>query len=128
VAYEREEFEKNQAERKKKEVKQRRSELGAMQREALAAEYVTGDEHWDLLLSIMMAKIKNLQGKIDEATEALKTSDEFSPEVLINQKLGVRLYGARVDELEWLISLPQILKEQGDRANELLGTIDESDD
>jgi formate dehydrogenase maturation protein FdhE len=128
VAYEREEFEKNQAERKKKEVKRRRSELRAMQREALAAEYVTGDEHWDLLLSIMMAKIKNLQGKIDEATEALKTSDEFSPEVLINQKLGVRLYGARVDELEWLISLPQILKEQGDRANELLGTIDESDD
>ena len=128
MANDRGDWEKVVAERKKEKVKAQKGELGAMQREALAAEYVTGDEHWDLLLTIVMAKIEKLQGQVKQAMNSLEFSNDFSPEVLINQKLAVRGAGREIEALQWVIGLPQTLKEQGDWAKELLGTIDESSD
>jgi hypothetical protein len=129
VAFDRDQdWEKRKEKLKKETIKKRAKELGAMKREAVSAAFVTGDAHWDLLLSIITAKIKKLRGQVEEARERLESSDEFSPDAMINQKLGVRLLGVRIDELEWLVTLPSILKEQGDQAAKLLESIEETTD
>lgn len=102
--------------------------LQIIQRAALSAAQVTGDEHWDFFLSIVNEKIELKQAAMDEAVESLKTSDIFDPEEMINQKLAVRLLGREVEALQWVTELPKKLQEQGDTADELLGTIDESSD
>ena len=99
-----------------------------IKRAGLSAAQVTGDEHWDFFLSVVNQKIKEKQAAMDEAAEALKTSDIFDPEELIHQKLAVRLLGREVEALRWVTELPRILQEQGDQADELLGTIEESSD
>jgi hypothetical protein len=111
-----------------KKTRDKKSELQAINRVALAAEYVTGDEQWDVLLSVVMHRIELLEGQVAEAVESMRSSDNFDPSVLIEQKLGTRLLGREVESLKWVIELPAILKEQGDRANELLGSIEESPD
>lgn len=111
-----------------KRVRERKPELQAVRRAALSADAVTGDSHWDHFLEVVQEKIDVKQKELDGAALALKTSDDFSPETMINQKLAVRLLGREVEALGWVINLPQQLREQGDRASELLGTIDESSD
>lgn len=101
-------------------------DLKAIQRAALSATQVTGDEHWDLLVSIVKGRLESLQSQIEVAFDHLRNSDEFTTSEVINQKLAVRLLGREISTLEWVIELPRSLKEQGDRAKELLGTVDES--
>jgi len=107
-------------------VRDRKPELKGMQRAALSASQVTGDEHWDVLLSIIQERVEKLQSQMEVAIELLKNSDNFSPDDLINQKLAVRLIGREIGALRWVTELPKQVMEQGDRAKELLGTIEES--
>lgn len=109
-------------------VRERKTELQVARRMALSADYVTGDEHWDMLLSVIQERLESKRKLVAETLLSLEKSDDFSPDVMINQKLAVRLLGKEIDILEWVMGLPNDLKEQGDRADELLGTIDESSD
>ena len=109
----------------KRRIRENRKNLQTAQRAGLSATQVTGDEHWDHFLSIVKAKIEKLEEEVAVAVELLKTSDEFSTEALINQKLAVRLLGREIQALNWVIELPKTIMEQGDKASELLGSIDE---
>ncbi len=113
-------------EKAKERIRRQAPDLRAQERAALSTVYVTGDEHWDYFLQIVQAKIEGLTVERDKATEALKNSDDFSTEILINQKLAVRLFGKEIEALEWVIELPQIIMEKGERAKELLGKLDET--
>jgi hypothetical protein len=110
------------------ETKVRKPELQAIRRAALHAGAITGDAHWDFFLSVIKEKIETKQAEVKAASEKLLYSDVFTTEDLINEKLTVRLIGREIEALQWVIELPQQLQEQGDRATELLGTIDESSD
>lgn len=112
----------------KQETVRRKPELLGIKRAALSAESVTGDPHWDLFLSIVNERIKDLQGQLNVAMESLKTSDEFTTSELINQKLAVRLAGKQIEALEWVVKLPAQLMEQGDQSKQLLESIDETSD
>jgi len=101
-------------------------DLRAKHHAALSIAEVTGDEHWDRFLQIVQGRIEEVTQMRDEARNRLETSDDFSAESLINQKLAVRLYGRDIEALQWVIGLPKDILEDGDRAKELLGTIDES--
>jgi hypothetical protein len=103
-------------------------DLHAIQRAALSSTQITGDQHWDLMLSVVQHKIKDLEGKLEVALNRQRNSDDFTESVLINDKLAVRLIGHEIEALQWVSELPQILLENGDRAKKLLGTIDESPD
>ncbi len=109
-------------------VKRAATDLRAIQRAALSSTQITGDEHWDLMLSVVQHRIKDLEGKLEVALNRQKNSDDFTESVLINDKLAVRLLGHEIEALQWVSGLPQILLENGDRAKKLLGTIDESPD
>ena len=113
--------------RRKSEEAMRRSipDLRARHHAALSISEVTGDEHWDRFLEIVQGRIVDVTKMRDEALERLKTSDDFT-ETLINQKLAVRLYGRDIEALQWVVRLPKDILEDGDRAKELLGSIDES--
>ena len=89
---------------------------------------VTGDEHWDLFLSIINDTVLGKIGERDVALEELKTSDDFTTEALINQKLAVRLLGREIEALEWVMALPKEIQEKGDQASKLLGTVTETSD
>ena len=110
----------------KEQIRRQAPDLRAQEHAALSAAYVTGDEHWDHFLEVVQAKIEKSTTERDKAAEALKNSDDFSTEILINQKLAVRLFGKEVEALEWVIELPQIIMEKGERAKELLGKLDET--
>lgn len=111
-----------------KKVKDRRSELQGLKRAALSATQITGDEHWDFFLSVVNERMESSQKAVAVVSEALKNSDDFSPETLINQKLAVRLLGREIEVLQWVTELPKELMEQGDSADQLLGIVDESSD
>jgi len=111
-----------------KNVRKQASDLRALQRAALSSTQITGDEHWDLMLSVVQHRIEDLEGKLEVALNRQRNSDDFTESVLINDKLAVRLIGHEIEALQWVSGLPQILLENGDRAKELLGTIDESSD
>ena len=100
--------------------------LQELRRAALSIEQVTGDEHWDLFLSMVKARIEEKAAERDKAVEVLKNSDDFTIEPLINQKLAARLFGREVEVLEWVIEQPKIIMEKGERAKELLETVDET--
>jgi hypothetical protein len=110
------------------ETKERRPELQAIRRAALHASEITGDEHWDFFLSMIKEKIEAKQAEVESASDRLINSDIFTTEDLINAKLTVRLLGREIEVLQWVIELPVQLQEQGDKASELLGTIDKSSD
>ncbi len=110
------------------QTEERRPELLGMNRAALHAKAVTGDEHWDFFLSIVEEKIEKRQAEVKAASDRLLNSDVFTTEDLINEKLAVRLLGREIEALQWVIELPAQLQGQGDRATELLGTIDKSSD
>jgi formate dehydrogenase maturation protein FdhE len=114
--------------KEKERVRKQAPDLRAQGRAALSASQVTGDEHWDRFLQVVQARIEECAAERDGAAEALKNSDDFSPETLVKQKLAARLYGKEVDALKWVISLPQIIMEKGERARELLGKLDETTD
>jgi len=101
-------------------------DLQALHRAGLSANEVTGDEHWDFLLSILKGKLEDVEKERAAAREKLEDSENFDPGELVRQKLVVRLSGREIDVLNWVIGLPKELMEKGDRAKELLGTIDES--
>jgi hypothetical protein len=122
----REAFKTHVAALSQKRVRERKPELQAVRRAALSVDAMTGDENWDHFLSQVQERMEGAQKELDQAVEALKNSNDFSPEPLIMQKLAVRLWGREVEALQWVIGLPRQLQEQGDRASELLGTIDES--
>jgi hypothetical protein len=126
MAFGREEYEELQKTEKIKKIRSRSNELQAAKRAALSATQVTGDKHWDHFLSVVNERLERLQNEVDLAFDLLKTSDNFSPDDLINQKLAVRLLGREIQALTWVIELPQQLLEQGDLAKQLLGSINES--
>jgi len=101
-------------------------DIGTIQRAALSASYVTGDEHWDAFLEMVNASLVSRRDGMDQAVEALKGSNDFSPESLIRQKLAVRQLGCEIEALEWVIGLPKLIMEKSDKAKELLGTVDET--
>ncbi len=103
-------------------------ELQAAKRAALAATQVTGDESWDLFLSIVKSRIEEREVQLQAALDSLQNSDDFSPDSVVGQKLSIRLVSRELMVLNWIIELPQILLEKGDRAKQLLGTIEESSD
>ncbi len=103
-------------------------DLQAAKRAALAATQVTGDESWDLFLSIVKSRIEEREVQLQAALDSLQNSDDFSPDSVVGQKLSIRLVSRELMVLNWIIELPQILLENGDRAKQLLGTIEESSD
>ncbi len=109
-------------------ISERRHQLEGVVRAEIASANVTGDEYWDHFLSLVQAKIVALRQSQQTAQDLLQNSDNFSPEALIHEKIAVRLYGKQIEALEWVISLPEILMEQGDRARELLASITENTD
>jgi hypothetical protein len=122
----RSEYEASRQAEKTKKIRTRSNELQAAKRSALSAAQITGDKHWDLFLSVVNERLEGLQKEVDVAVELLKTSDDFSPDDLINQKLAVRLIGREIQALTWVIELPKQLLEQGELAKQLLGSINES--
>jgi hypothetical protein len=126
MVFGRSEYEASQQAKKVQKIRSRSSELQAAKRSALSATQVTGDKHWDHFLSVVNERLGGLQKEMDVAFDLLKTSDNFSPEDLINQKLAVRLIGREIQALTWVIKLPQQLMEQGDLAKQLLGNTNES--
>jgi imidazolonepropionase-like amidohydrolase len=106
----------------------RRLDLQVIRRTALHAGALTGDEHWDHFLSLVKHRIEERKAEIKTHADFLINSDIFTNEELINAKLAVRLFGREVEALEWVIELPAKLQEQGDQADKLLGTIDETPD
>ena len=113
-------------EKAKEQIRRQAPDLRAQERAALSTSQVTGDEHWDRFLEVVQARIKECAVERDKAAEALKNSDDFSPETLVKQKLAARLYGKEVDALKWVIDQPRIIMEKGERAKELLGKLDET--
>ena len=113
-------------EKEKERVRRQAPDLRAQGRAALSVSQVTGDKHWDQFLQVVQAKIEERTVERDRASEALNKSDDFSTEILINQKLAVRLFGREIEALEWVIGLPKIIMEKGERAKELLGKLNET--
>ncbi len=101
------------------------SNLRALSRAELSISQVTGDEHWDSFLQLIQGRLEEKRTQRSQASTALEESNDFSPEVLINQKLIVRQLGCEIEALEWVIGLPKFIIEQGAKAKELLGTADE---
>ena len=102
------------------------SNVGSINRAALAAAHVTGDEHWDRFLEMVNDRLVKKRVSLEGCRKQLEESNDFSPEVLINQKLMVRQLGCEIEALEWVIGLPKEIMEQSERAKELLGTVDET--
>jgi hypothetical protein len=109
-----------------KRLERRTVEAQSLKRMALSAGRVTGDEDWDRLLSVVQERIVTYAGVRDQALESIVKSDEFSSEALINQKLAIRMLGAQIEALEWVIGLPKELKENSDRANKSVESVGES--
>lgn len=105
---------------------QRMRSLHAAKRAALAAVHVTGDEHWDHFLSVVTARLEQVRQELETASDQLRTSDNFTPDNLILQKLAVRLATREIQVLEWVLGLPKALMEQGDLAKQLLENIEQS--
>ena len=108
--------------------REHKPELQALQRAALAASQVTGDEDWDLLLSIINKRIEDLQKQKESYVDRLLNSDNFTTEDLIDEKLAVRLLGREIEALTWVIELPKDIMEKGDYSKQLLESIDKSSD
>jgi hypothetical protein len=113
------------ASRKKARV-DRTPDIQAIQRAAVEASLVTGDDHWDFFLSTLQAKLDGFIAQRDIARALLENSDNFSTADLINEKLAVRLYGIQIDLLKWVMELPNELMEQGEQAKQPIGTVDET--
>ncbi len=104
----------------------RTQDIQAVQRAALEASHVTGDDHWDFFLSALQARVEGLTSQRDIARNTLENSDNFLPADLINEKLAVRLYGVQIELLEWVMDLPNTLMEQGEQSKQPTGTVDET--
>jgi len=102
------------------------SNLRALSRAELSVSHVTGDEHWDSFLQLIQGRLEEKRSQRAQALTALEASNDFSADTLITQKLIVRQLGCEIEALEWVIELPKIIREQGERAKELLGTIDKT--
>jgi hypothetical protein len=102
------------------------SNLGAIERAALAASQVTGDEYWDLFLSVINERLESRRKSLEDFRNKLEISNDFSTEALINQKLSIRQLGCEIEALEWVTGLPKELMEKGERAKELLEINDET--
>ena len=113
-------------ERKAESLRRSVPDMRAMHHAALSIAEVTGDEHWDRFLEIVQGRIEELRIERDKALDQLKTSDDYSVEGMINQKLAVRLFGISIEVLEWAVGLPKEILEKGERAKGLLGTVDET--
>ena len=90
-------------------VKRAATDLRALERAALSSNQITGDQHWDLMLSVVQHRILDLEGKLEVALNRQRNSDDFTESLLINDKLAVRLIGHEIEALKWVSELPQIL-------------------
>ncbi len=100
------------------------SNIGMINRAALSAAHITGDEHWNLFLEMVNDRLEKSRTGLQDFRNRLEKSNDFSPDVLINQKLMVRQLGCEIEALEWVIGLPKSIMEQSERTKELLGTVD----
>ena len=111
-----------EAKRREREAGERRPETGALHRAALSVRQVTGDEHWDEFLSILNSRLEDARNAVSGAENALRHSNDFDTDTLINQKLTVRLLGREAEVLEWVIGLPKEILDKGADASKLLAS------
>ena len=113
-------------EKRKEQALHSASNLRALGRAELSISQVTGDEHWDSFLQLIQGRLEEKRAQRDQASTALEESNDFSPDVLIRQKLLARQHCLEIEALEWVIGLPKIIMEQSAKAKEPLGTVDET--
>ncbi len=123
--FSRDEYTKSLEKGQREKLNGNRGVFVAAQRAALSAQQVVGDQHWDMMLSIMQARLDLLTERREEAGKELQESESFDPEVLIKNKIEVRLLSREIEALEWVMRLPQEVIDQGVEASKLLESIGE---
>ena len=85
-------------------------------RAAVSTENLTGDEKWDVFMQL-------IQGSKEELSTALasKTAEILNPNTfdMTHSKYYIMKYAGMIEALDWVMTLPKTIKENGDAAKKL---------
>lgn len=101
----------------------RRVELEQRHRAAVSAEHLTGDPAWDVYTSYLQAAIEGRQAEAREYDKALSNPDLVNPDEVMRARIGKFRCEAVIQALTAALALPKALREDGEKAKELLARI-----
>lgn len=120
MTFEREDFRKQLAERRKSNVESLRPRLQREVQAAVAAEKLTGSAEWDYFLSLLQQRREEYQKLADAAREVLLHHEVVGHEDLLRAKIAFERAHSVVSALDWAIEQPKAVLERGDTARKVL--------
>lgn len=120
MSYERSEFLKSLGRARKERAQTERTALETLRRSEVAAQNVTGDEHWDHFLSILTARLEDRKKDLSALLDRIAKTDDYTQDALLREKIIARRLATEIETLESVLRLPSEMILHGKQAEELL--------
>lgn len=124
MTYERSEYAAQVAEKQTAQMNGQRSNLEVMYQQAVRGELLTGDEHWDAFLTYIQSAIDHTQKQAEGYRSALEAPNMVDANEIMATKISLIAANNRIVAWNAVLQLPKDLKEQGEKAQDLLSRLD----
>jgi hypothetical protein len=116
MAYERQQFKDSLEERKRQKVRESRTELRVLAQAQVPIESLTKSVEWDYFLSLLQAKIEELDIALNTYQQSQITDLDFSHQELAARKAIAMRFALQRDTLQAVLDLPKQILEIGEKA------------
>ena len=125
--FEHAEYKEYIGQKKKEHIREQKTSLGMLQRAAVEAKFLTGDHNWDVYLSYIQNAIERTEAQLSVFKDGLCDPDMTNADALMRIKIHAATCTGRIEAMEAMKALPVELMTAGEKAKQLLATIDETD-
>lgn len=124
MTFDRKDYDDFMREKGQRQINGQRQNLEIMRQAAVKAELLTGDTHWDTFLSYLEAAKEAWEGECQTAIGMLKDPGVVDADEIMRLKIRVAQLEFGIGTIAGIISLPHDIKEQGEKAENLLTRLD----
>jgi hypothetical protein len=115
------EFSALREEHRRKKVQEKAGDLRVVAQAVVPMSALTGDPHWDVFLQVLQGAIKQAEKSLAALDAHARGANDFSYKRLVELQVERRLLAERIKTIQEIRDLPKALKEEGEKAAELLG-------
>lgn len=123
--FEKDEWRRYAADKASKRVNGSRAALEQIQQAQVRMDALTGDPHWDLLLSYVQSAIERATREAEQHVSSLVSPMVVNPDEIMGLKIAHAQLEGQIQAWAAVMDLPKDIKESGEQAKTLLERIDD---
>lgn len=124
MTFDRKEYTDHIGEKRKQYMNGQRSNMETALQQAVKADLLTGDEHWDTFLSYIQSAIDQAEEMVISYRSSLESPAMVDPNEVMTTRIALIAANNRIAAWNAVMELPKSLKEQGEMAEDWLSKLD----